>query len=61
MRYVPIERSETLSVGSWELPWAWGGQRALCSVPGEMLGQVRPTLWWGNACEEALSERGITW
>lgn len=61
MLYVPIQRSETLSVGSWQLPWAWGGGKALCSVPVEVLDRARPTLWWGNACAEALSERGITW
>ena len=56
-----MRRAETVSVGSWELPWAWGDQKALCSVPGEMLGQVEPNLLWGNARAEALLGHGIAW
>lgn len=32
-QFVVMGRAETLSVGSWELPWAQAGQKALCSVP----------------------------
>lgn len=58
MWFVVMGRAETLCVGSWELPWAQAGQKALCSMPGEMLGQVGPNLWWGIAHVEGLSGFG---